>query len=44
MQSCIVRSGAHIEYAVVDRNNEVPADIEVKGTPEALFIKEKAAE
>ncbi len=44
MQSCIVRSGARVENAIVDRNNEVPAGTELKGTPEALFIKEKAAE
>lgn len=44
MQSCIIKSGARVEYAIVDRNNVVPAGTELRGTPQALFIKEKAAQ
>lgn len=44
MQSCVIQSGARVENAIVDRNNVVPAGTELRGTPEALFIKEKAAE
>lgn len=42
MQSCVIKSGARVEYAIVDRNNVVPAGTELRGTPQALFIKEKA--
>ena len=41
MQSCIIRSGARIENAIVDRNNDIPAGTELRGTPEAILIKEK---
>lgn len=44
MQSCVIKSGARVENAIVDRNNVVPAGTELRGTPEALFIKEKAQE
>ena len=44
MQSCIIKSGAHVENAIVDRNNIVPAGTELRGTPDALFIKGKARE
>ena len=41
MQSCVIRSGARIENAIVDRNNDIPAGTELRGTPEAILIKEK---
>ena len=43
MQSCVIKTGARVENAIVDRDNVVPAGTELKGTPEALFIKEKAS-
>lgn len=42
MQGCTIESGAVVENAIVDRNNVVPAGTEIKGTPEAIYIKEKA--
>ena len=44
MQNCIIKSGAHVENAIVDRNNIVPAGTELRGTPDALFIRGKARE
>lgn len=44
MQGCVVKSGARIENAIVDRNNVVPAGTELRGTPDALIIKEKASD
>ena len=44
MQSCVIKAGARVENAIVDRNNVVPAGTELRGTPDALLIKEKAAE
>ena len=44
MQSCVIKSGARVENAIVDRNNVVPAGTELRGTPDDLFIKEKAAD
>lgn len=42
MQGCVIETGARVEYAIVDRNNVVPAHTELRGTPDALFIKDKA--
>lgn len=44
MQGCIVESGARIENAIVDRDNKIPARTELRGTPDALFIKGKGTE
>ena len=44
MQGCVIKSGARVENAIVDRNNVVPAGTELRGTPDDLFIKEKAAD
>ena len=44
MQSCVIESGARVENAIVDRNNVVPERTELRGTPDALFIKEKGDE
>lgn len=43
MQSCVIKCGACVENAIVDRNNVVPAGTELRGTPEALLIKDKAS-
>ena len=44
MQSCVIEQGARVENAIVDRNITVPASTELRGTPEAILIKEKVAE
>ena len=44
MQGCVIESGARVENAIVDRNNVVPERTELRGTPDALFIKEKGDE
>lgn len=38
MQSCVIRSGARVENAIIDKNNEVPAHTELRGTPEAILV------
>ena len=44
MQDCVIKSGARVENAIVDRNNVVPAGTELRGTPEDVLIKEKGRE
>jgi len=44
MQGCVIESGARVENAIVDRDNVVPERTELRGTPDDLFIKEKADE
>lgn len=44
MQNCTIKAGARVENAIVDRNNFVPAGTELRGTPEAIFIKGKGQE
>ena len=44
MQSCVIEQGARVENAIVDRNITVPASTELRGTPEAILIKEKMAD
>ena len=41
MQACTIHSGARIENAIIDRNNDIPAGTELRGTPEAVLVKEK---
>lgn len=41
MQDCHVGSGARIENAIVDRNNTIPAGMELRGTSEEIFVKGK---
>lgn len=41
MQGCVIRSGARIESAIIDRKNEIPAGTELRGTPNAILVKEK---
>lgn len=41
MQSCVIEQGARVEHAIVDRNITVPASTELRGTPDAILIKEK---
>ena len=44
MQGCVIKSGARVENAIVDRANVVPAGTELRGTPEDVLIKEKSHE
>ena len=44
MQGCVVKSGARVENAIVDRANVVPAGTELRGTPEDVLVKEKSHE
>lgn len=41
MQSCVIHSGARIENAIIDRNNDIPSGTELRGTPQAILVKEK---
>lgn len=41
MQNSIIKAGAVIENAIIDRNNLIPDNTELKGTPQALLVKEK---
>ena len=42
MQDCVIKSGARVENAIVDKNNVVPANTELRGTPEAILVLPKA--
>ena len=42
MQSCVIRSGARVENAIVDKNNVIPVQTELRGTPDATLIIPKA--
>jgi glucose-1-phosphate adenylyltransferase len=42
MQGCTIKSGAHVSYAIVDRNNELPEGTELCGTEAAILVKDKA--
>ena len=42
MQSCVIEEGACVENAIIDRNNVIGKGTVIKGTPDVLFIKEKA--
>jgi glucose-1-phosphate adenylyltransferase len=41
MQNCTIKAGAVVENAIIDRRNVVQADTMIKGSPNAIFIKEK---
>ena len=42
MQSCVIKSGARVENAILDKNNVVPANTELRGTPEHTLVLGKA--
>lgn len=42
MQGVIIKSGARVENAIVDKNNVVPANTELRGTPDAILSVGKA--
>ena len=38
MQSCVIKSGARVENAILDKGNTVPANTELRGTPDAILV------
>ncbi len=42
MQGCVIKSGARVENAIIDKNNVVPAQTELRGTPDVPLIIAKA--
>lgn len=38
MQSCRIERGARVENAIIDKNNVVPAQTELRGTPDATLV------
>ena len=42
MQGVIIKSGARVENAIIDKNNIVPANTELRGTPDAILSVGKA--
>ena len=43
MQSCTIGRGAVVENAIIDKNNLVPAGVQLRGTPEDILVVRKAA-
>ena len=41
MQSCVLGEGACVENAIIDKSNVIGAGTVIKGTADAMFIKEK---
>ncbi len=37
MQGCVIRRGARVENAILDKNNEVPEQTELRGTPDNIL-------
>ena len=42
MQGCTVKRGARVENAIIDKNNVVPAQTELRGTPDNTLVIAKA--
>ena len=42
MQGVTIKSGARVENAIIDKNNVVPANTELRGTPDAILTVAKA--
>ena len=42
MQNCVIRKGAGVENAILDRYNEIGAGMVISGTPENIFVMDKA--
>ena len=42
MQSCLICRGARVENAILDKNNVVPSQTELRGTPDATLVLSKA--
>ncbi|MDY2776921.1 MAG: glucose-1-phosphate adenylyltransferase subunit GlgD [Collinsella sp.] len=41
MQSCVIKAGARVDNAILDKNNVVPANTELRGTPDAILVVPK---
>ena len=44
MNDCVIKRGARLEHAIIDRGNVITAGTELRGTPEAVLVKEKGGE
>ena len=42
MQSCLICRGARVENAILDKNNVVPSQTELRGTPDATLVLSNA--
>lgn len=42
MQDVVIKQGARVENAIIDKNNVVPANTELRGTPDAILAVGKA--
>lgn len=42
MQSCVIGRSAHVENAIIDKNNIISAGIVIKGSADSIFIQEKS--
>ena len=38
MQACTIKSGARVENTIIDKNNVVPANTDLRGTPDAILV------
>lgn len=43
MQGCVIKRGARVENAIVDKNNIVPAQTELRGTPDETLVIRKVS-
>ena len=41
MQGCVIERGARVENAILDKNNTVPAQTELRGTPDHVLVVPK---
>ena len=41
MFSCVIKRGARVENAILDKNNVVPENTEYRGTPDAILVMGK---
>ena len=44
MTNCTICRGARVENAIIDRDNVITAGTELRGTPDAVLVKEKGGE
>ena len=43
MQGCTIMRGARVENAIIDKNNVVPSQTELRGTPDHALVVPKVA-
>ena len=41
MQSCVIKRGARVDNAIIDKNNVIPANTELRGTPDDTLVVPK---